>query len=77
MQHQVLFHDSFPHTVKEICTTFSIFIQGSTHRIMKHALTVRSAVSFCGLVFDSATPTAYCVRIFVVMNREGFERKLL
>jgi len=43
---------------------------------MKHVEPVSGVVSFCGLIFDSATPTAYCVRIFV-MNWEGFERKLL
>lgn len=72
-----MLHDSFPQTVKEVCTTFSTFIQGNTHRIMKHAEPVCGVVSFCGLVFDSATPTACCVRIFVVMNREDFEMKLL
>ena len=52
-------------------------IEGSTNRIIKHVKPVRGVVSFGGLVLDSATSTAYCVRIFVVMNREGFERKLL
>jgi hypothetical protein len=39
---------------------------------MKHAEPVCGVVSFCGLFFDPATPTA-----FVVMNWEGFERKPL